>query len=126
MAGGLQPLAQIAVADIDRSEAPCFMDVAFPPRETVNAAPVNARHERSAKLKIGVYRQADNGEKWRCWARQQNVTYEAVKKYRDGEPHYFLYLCEQGPARVDQLKLDVARISSETPQLVRRATSTRI
>ncbi|MEH8118876.1 hypothetical protein Q7I37_15095 [Aeromonas allosaccharophila] len=88
--------------------------------------PVVARRAQPAKLKIGVYKQTHNVEKWRRWARQQNVTFEAVQKSRDGEPHYVLYLCEQDPARVDQLKLDVARISGETPLLVRRASSASI
>ena len=126
VASGAQPLVEIGVADIDQSEVVYSMDLAFPARETAIPQPVVARHERPAKLKIGVYKQVNNVEKWRRWARQQNVTFEAVQKNRDGEPHYFLYLCEQDPARVDQLKLDVARISGETPQLVRRATSTRI
>lgn len=120
------PLVEIGVADIDQPEVVYSMDLAFPARETAIPQPVVARHERPAKLKIGVYKQVNNVEKWRRWARQQNVTFEAVQKNRDGEPHYFLYLCEQDPARVDQLKRDVARISGETPQLVRRATSTRI
>lgn len=88
--------------------------------------PVLAPAQKPAKLKIGVYKQTDNVEKWRRWARQQNVTFEAVKRNRDGEPHYVLYLCEQDPARIDQLKLDVARISGETPLLVRRASSARL
>lgn len=123
---GLQPLPEIGVADIAQIEPGYAMELAFPPRETAIPQPVVARRERPAKLKIGVYKQVNNVEKWRRWARQQNVTFEAVQKNRDGEPHYFLYLCEQDPARVDQLKRDVARISGETPQLVRRATSTRI
>ncbi|MGU5655288.1 hypothetical protein [Aeromonas allosaccharophila] len=126
VASGAQPLVEIGVADIDQPEVVYSMDLAFPARETTIPQPVVARRERPAKLKIGVYKQVNNVEKWRRWARQQNVTFEAVQKNRDGEPHYFLYLCEQDPARVDQLKLDVARISGETPQLVRRATSTRI
>ncbi|MFB0586073.1 hypothetical protein [Aeromonas salmonicida] len=58
--------------------------------------------------------------------RQQNVTFEVVQKNRDGgEPHYFLYLCEQDPVWVD-LKLDVARISGKTPLLVKRASNASI
>lgn len=121
-ASGPQPLAEIGVAALDQPEVVYAMDLAFPPRETAIPQPVVARRAQPAKLKIGVYKQAHNVEKWRRWARQQNVTFEAVKKNRDGEPHYFLYLCEQDPARVDQLKLDVARISGETPLLVRRAS----
>ncbi len=125
-ASGLQPLAEIGVADIDPPEVVYAIELAFPPRETVIPQPVVARRAQPAKLKIGVYKQTHNVEKWRRWARQQNVTFEAVQKSRDGEPHYVLYLCEQDPARVDQLKLDVARISGETPLLVRRASSASI
>ncbi|WP_125609281.1 hypothetical protein [Aeromonas salmonicida] len=58
--------------------------------------------------------------------RQQNVTFEAVQKNRDGgEPHYVLYLCEQYPVWVD-LKLDVACISGETPLLIKRASNASI
>ncbi|MFB3240318.1 hypothetical protein Q7C15_16210 [Aeromonas salmonicida] len=58
--------------------------------------------------------------------RQQNVTFEVVQKNRDGgEPHYVLYLCEQDPVWVD-LKLDVARISGETPLLIKRASNASI
>lgn len=117
-----QPLAEFGVAAIDQPAPLYAMELAFPPRETAIPQP----GQKPAKLKIGVYKQADNVEKWRRWARQHNVTFEAVKKNRDGEPHYFLYLCEQDPARVDQLKLDVARISGETPLLVRRASSASI
>ncbi len=121
-----QPLAEFGVAAIDQPDPLYAMELAFPPRETAIPQPVAAPGQKPAKLKIGVYKQADNVEKWRRWARQHNVTFEAVKKNRDGEPHYFLYLCEQDPARVDQLKLDVARISGETPLLVRRASSASI
>ncbi len=121
-----QPLAEFGVAAIDQPDPLYAMELAFPPRETAIPQPVAAPSQKPAKLKIGVYKQADNVEKWRRWARQQNVTFEAVKKNRDGEPHYVLYLCEQDPARVDQLKLDVARISGETPLLVRRASSASI
>ncbi|EKP0262540.1 hypothetical protein JFQ93_003888 [Aeromonas sobria] len=121
-----QPLAEFGVAAIDQPAPLYAMELAFPPRETAILQPVAAPGQKPAKLKIGVYKQADNVEKWRRWARQHNVTFEAVKKNRDGEPHYFLYLCEQDPARVDQLKLDVARISGETPLLVRRASSASI
>jgi hypothetical protein len=49
-----------------------------------------------------------------------------VQKNRDGgEPHYFLYLCEQYPVWVD-LKLDVARISGETPLLIKLASNASI
>lgn len=121
-----QPLAEFGVAAMDQPDPLYAMELAFPPRETTIPQPVAAPGQKPAKLKIGVYKQADNVEKWRRWARQQNVTFEAVKKNRDGEPHYVLYLCEQDPARVDQLKLDVARISGETPLLVRRASSASI
>lgn len=121
-----QPLAEFGVAAMDQPDPLYAMELAFPPRETTIPQPVAVPNQKPAKLKIGVYKQADNVEKWRRWARQQNVTFEAVKKNRDGEPHYFLYLCEQDPARVDQLKLDVARISGETPLLVRRASSASI
>ena len=121
-----QPLAEFGVAAMDQPDPLYAMELAFPPRETTIPLPVAVPSQKPAKLKIGVYKQADNVEKWRRWARQQNVTFEAVKKNRDGEPHYVLYLCEQDPARVDQLKLDVARISGETPLLVRRASSASI
>lgn len=117
-----QPLAEFGVAAMDQPDPLYAMELAFPPRETTIPLPVAVPSQKPAKLKIGVYKQADNVEKWRRWARQQNVTFEAVKKNRDGEPHYVLYLCEQDPARIDQLKLDVARISGETPLLVRRAS----
>lgn len=121
-----QPLAEFGVAAMDQPDPLYAMELAFPPRETTIPLPVAVPSQKPAKLKIGVYKQADNVEKWRRWARQQNVTFEAVKKNRGGEPHYVLYLCEQDPARVDQLKLDVARISGETPLLVRRASSASI
>ncbi|ATL94289.1 hypothetical protein CK911_16850 [Aeromonas sp. CU5] len=121
-----QPLAEFGVAAMDQPDPLYAMELAFPQRETTIPLPVAAPGQKPAKLKIGVYKQADNVEKWRRWARQQNVTFEAVKKNRDGEPHYVLYLCEQDPSRIDQLKLDVARISGETPLLVRRASSASI
>ncbi|MGL5090849.1 MAG: hypothetical protein ACRC8B_07925 [Aeromonas sobria] len=121
-----QPLAEFGVAAMDQPDPLYAMELAFPPRETTIPQPVAVPNQKPAKLKIGVYKQADNVEKWRRWARQQNVTFEAVKKNRDGESHYVLYLCEQDPARIDQLKLDVARISGETPLLVRRASSASI
>lgn len=121
-----QPLAEFGVAAMDQPDPLYAMELAFPPRETTIPLPVAVPNQKPAKLKIGVYKQADNVEKWRRWARQQNVTFEAVKKNRDGEPHYVLYLCEQDPSRIDQLKLDVARISGETPLLVRRASSASI
>ncbi|WP_068979274.1 MULTISPECIES: hypothetical protein [Aeromonas] len=121
-----QPLAEFGVAAMDQPDPLYAMELAFPPRETTIPQPVAVPNQKPAKLKIGVYKQADNVEKWRRWARQQNVTFEAVKKNRDGEPHYVLYLCEQDPSRIDQLKLDVARISGETPLLVRRASSASI
>lgn len=115
----VEPLAEIGVAAIDQPEPAYAMDLAFPLRETAIPPPVAPPCQNPAKLKIGVYQQADNVEKWRRWARQQNVTFEVVKKSRNGEPHYVLYLYEPDPARVDALIREVARISGETPLLVR-------
>ena len=71
VANGLQPLAEIGVAAIDQPEPAYAMDLAFPLRETAIPPPVAPPSQNPAKLKIGVYQQADNVEKWRRWARQQ-------------------------------------------------------
>lgn len=119
-----QPLAEFSVAAIEQPASLYVMELAFPPHETAILQQVTAPDQKPTKLKIGVYKQADNVEKWLRWARQQNVTFEVVKKNLNGVPHYFLYLCEQDPTRINQLKLDIARISGETPLLVRQASST--
>jgi hypothetical protein len=67
-ASGLQPLREICVASLDKPEVVYSMDLAFPPRETAILQPVVARREQPTKLKIGVYKQAHNVEKWRRWA----------------------------------------------------------
>ena len=122
---GLRPLPEISVPPTAPSEPFYNLELAFPFRETAISFPklMPTRHQEPAKLKIGVYKQESNVEKWRRWARQQNVAFEVVTKSHNGESHYSLYLYDHDPVRIDKLKIRVAEISGEPPQLIGHVSS---
>lgn len=117
-ASDLRPLPEINTPPIAPSEPFYVVELAFPFRETLipYSKPAITSHQEPMRLKIGVYKQISNVEKWRRWAHQQNVAFEVVMKSLNGEPHYFLYLYDHNPARIDRLKVRVAEISGESPQ----------
>ncbi|MFM5592504.1 hypothetical protein ACET60_15210 [Aeromonas veronii] len=70
-------------------------------------------------IKVGVYRDPENVEKWRRWAHQQQVELNVITGMRNQEIHYDVYLCRVESERLAELTSKASLLSGEKPIVYR-------